>query len=139
MESITADGISFTAFWHVGTLVLGILVVIASSFVRKVLETAFPDIKQKADEDDPAASYGNKWARWYNKVFVYYFPVVLGGLSGLINEPFLFGTIDTMGGRVLFGMVVAWFCRDIYKGVRGVLSSFAKKQGVDLGPDSRVL
>lgn len=134
------EGITFSTFWHPGTVILGVLVVIAVAVLRRILETAKPMLKQKADEDDKEASYGNQWSRWYNKVFLYVIPVVFGGLFGLFDVPILFGEIKTTTGRILFGIVVGWFSRDLYKVARAAIKSFAKKSGVDLeaAPDSRL-
>jgi len=134
------EGISFSTFWHAGTAILGVLVVIAVTLLRKALETAVPKLKQKADEDAKEVTYGNGWARWYNKVFLYFIPVIFGGLAGLVDAPTLFGEIKTMSGRILFGIVIGWFSRDLYKFVRAAISSFAKKSGVDMEvePDKRL-
>lgn len=128
------DQIDLSTFLHTGTLALGVAVVIITSFIRRILETYIPTIRQKSDEDSPGATYGNRWARFYNKVGVYYLPVLIGVLIGLlVDSDFLFGSIDTRDGRVFFAMVVAWFSRDVYKFVRGVIN-----RGEDQGPDSRL-
>lgn len=127
------DQIDFSTFLHIGTALLGVAVVIITSFIRKVIETAVPDIRQKADEDDAGPSYGNKLSRWYNKVIVYYIPVVVGVVLGCFKIPVLFGEIESLGGRIVFAMVVAWFSRDIYKAVRATLN-----KGAEQTPDSRL-
>lgn len=124
------DGIDISSFVTLGTGALGVVIVIITGLIRKVVETAVPTIKQKAHEDAKEATYGNALSRWYNKVIVYYIPAVVGGLIGIANVPFLFGDLKTIGGRVFFGVIIGWFSRDIYKFVRALL----KKQGVEIAP-----
>lgn len=111
-----------------GAVVLAVVVYIAVSLVRRLIETQWPALKQKAAEDDAEVTYGNAAARWYNKVFLYFLPPIMGGCSGLFDIPFVFGEdIKETTGRVFFGIVVGWFSSMLYKLLTGGLS---KQTGV---------
>lgn len=103
-----------------GTIVLGVSVYIGVALIRRLVETQWPGLKQKAPEDDKEVTYGSVGARWYNKVVLYFLPPVLGGVVGLFEVPFIFGeTITSMGGRIFFGIVVGWFSSLLYKVLTG--------------------
>jgi hypothetical protein len=106
-------------FLQTGTLVLAFAVFIATFFVRRIVETAVPNLAKKTDK----GNYSSKFAMWWNQVILYAIPVTIGALIGLMNIPFLFGDqIQTMGGRCFFGAVVGWFSSFMYKIFRRVLA-----------------
>lgn len=112
-----------------GTMILAVSIVIATFFVRRVLETGWPILRKQADENDPALTYSSSVARWYQTVVLYAIPVVVGGLIGLTSVPYFFPeTVQTMGGRVFFGGVVGWFSSAVYKVVKRSLA----KRGIEL-------
>lgn len=112
-----------------GTLIFAISIVIATFFVRRIVETAWPILRKQADENDPAITYSSTLARWYQTVILYAIPVVAGALIGLIKIPYFFpDTVQTPAGRLFFGGVVGWFSSAVYKIVKRGLA----KRGVDL-------
>ena len=130
------DNVSLTTFWHVGTVVFGVVVVIFVKLMRGIVETQWPHLAKQADENDKDVTYSTKFARWYNKVILEFMPAMVGFCLGFVDSPFLFGEdINTATGRHFFGVVVGWFSRDLYKFVRGFINKEAQSQGVDLGVD----
>lgn len=125
-------------FFTAGTAVLALSIVIATFFIRRIVETAVPSVKKQADENDPALTYRTHFARWWNGVILFAIPVVVGGLIGLMDVPYLFNVdgLDTVTSRVFFGGVVGWMSSYIYKIVRMALK---KKTGVDINPTPSVL
>jgi len=125
-------------FFTAGTAVLAMTVVIVTFFLRRIVETAAPSVKKKADENDPKLTYHTTFARWWNGVILYALPVLTGGLIGLMDVPYLFSVEGLEGGssRVFFGGVVGWMSSYIYKIVRMALK---KKTGVDLNPTPSVV
>lgn len=114
-----------------GTVALAIVVVIGTFFTRRIVETAVPNIRQKAHENSPEVTYPTKLSEWWNKVILYAIPPTIGGLLGVLQIPFIFPPEDfsTMGGRVIFGVGVGWFSSFIYKVLKGMIS---KTTGVEL-------
>jgi hypothetical protein len=123
-----------TMIFRPGTLVLAVAIYAATHIIRRVVETAKPDLKRKASEMDKAAMYGNKLALWWNEVVLYAMPVVLGGLSGrYLPSEFLFGEL-TGKDRILLACGVGWFSTMVHKAVRKALAS---KAGIpDKGSES---
>ena len=111
-----------------GTLVYAVSIVIVTFFIRRTLETKWPDLRKKADENAPAITYSSSVARWYQQVFLYAIPVVVGMSMGLLDVPFFPETITTMSGRICFGAVVGWLSSAVYKVVKKTLA----KRGIDL-------
>lgn len=129
---------AISQFFTAGSAVLAISVVIATFFIRRVVETAVPSIKKMADENDPHPTYMNTLARWWNKVVLYFIPVLVGAGIGLFHIPYLF-SIEGLGdtsSRVFFGGVVGWMASFIYKGVRMAIKN---KTGVDIQPSRSVI
>lgn len=112
-----------------GTLILAVSIVIATFFIRRTVETAWPTLRKQADENAPSVTYSSWAARWYQQVILYAIPVVLGGLIGLIDVPYFFPeTVQTPGGRLFFGGVVGWFSSALYKVAKRALS----QRGIEL-------
>lgn len=112
-----------------GTMIFAISVVIVTFFIRRILETAWPALRKKADENALALTYSSSLARWYQQVVLYAIPVVAGGVIGLLKIPYFFPeTVQTASGRLFFGGVVGWFSSAVYKVVKRTLA----KRGVDL-------
>jgi hypothetical protein len=112
-----------------GTMVFAVSIVIATFFIRRVVETKWPALRKKADENAPVITYSTPFARWYQTVILYAIPVVVGGLLGLLKITYFFpADIVTPGGRLFYGGVVGWFSSAIYKVVKKALAS----KGVEL-------
>lgn len=112
-----------------GTMILAVSIVIATFFIRRIVETGWPVLRKQADENDPAVTYSSSAARWYQTVILYAIPVVVGGLIGLMKVPYFFPeSVQTPSGRMFFGGVVGWFSSAVYKVVKRSLA----KRGIDL-------
>ncbi len=112
-----------------GTMIFAVSIVIATFFVRRVVETGWPILRKQADENDPAITYSSSAARWYQTVVLYAIPVVVGGLIGLMKVPYFFPeSVQTPSGRLFFGGVVGWFSSAVYKVVKRALA----KRGIEL-------
>lgn len=117
-------------FLSTGTVVLAGVCIVGSFFIRRIVETAVPSVRQTADENSPKTSYPNALSRWWNQVILYSIPVIVGCLVGLIQVEFIFGSqINTLSGRVFYGMVVGFFSGFLYKIFRRALAS---KAGIEL-------
>ena len=117
-----------------GALMLGLVSFIGTFLVRRVAETAFPGLRKRSDANEPGLTYGSTGSRWWNEVVLYALPAIVGALIGLSNIPYIFGGmhIDTVGGRVMFGIVMGFFSGFTYK----VFAKGARRvTGVDLLPD----
>lgn len=113
-----------------GTIVLAVSIYIVVFFTKLVVETGIPSLAKKADENDADVTYETEFAKWWNKVILYALPVIYGALIGIFDIPFLFGEdIKTIGGRVLFGIVVGFFSGFFYKALRRIIG---KKAGVEV-------
>lgn len=125
-------------FITAGTAILALSVVILTFFIRRIVETAVPSVKKKADENEIGVTYSTQFARWWNQVILYSVPVIVGACIGLLKVPYLFNIegMETRGARVFFGGVVGWLSSYIYKIVRMTLK---KKTGVDLEPTPSVV
>lgn len=112
-----------------GTLVFAVSIVIATFFIRRVVETQWPHLRKRADENSPAITYGSAMARWYQTVILYAIPVVVGGLLALLKITYFFPeSVHTLDGRLFYGAVVGWFSSAIYK----VVTKILKARGVEL-------
>lgn len=112
-----------------GTMILAVSIVIVTFFTRRIVETQWPSLRKKSDENDSAITYSTPFARWYQTVILYAIPVALGGLIGLLDAPYFFPeSVKTAEGRVFFGGVVGWFSGGIYKVVKRALAD----RGIEL-------
>lgn len=111
-----------------GTVAIAIAVFIATFFTRRVVENLAPSLAQGTS----SASYSSRMQLWWNSVILYAIPVMYGCLMALSKSVWLFGQIDTAGGKVLFGGGVGWFASFLYKIVR---KAVMVKVGVDILPD----
>lgn len=115
--------------FNLGTMIFAVSIVIATFFIRRVVETQWPSLRKKADENAPIVTYSTTFARWYQTVILYAIPVVVGALLGLLKITYFFPeSVQTPGGRLFYGGVVGWFSSAIYKVVKKALAS----RGVDL-------
>jgi len=110
------------------TLILAFVIVIATFFVRRIVETAVPSCKGKKD-----GAYKTKFGLWWNSVILYAIPVVLGiGVAiWAFSASVLPGDFKTTAGAGMWGAIVGWCSSFGYKVVRKFLKS---KTGVDLIP-----
>jgi hypothetical protein len=117
-------------FWQLGTFYLGIAVVIATFFVRRIVEQAIPSIKKAAHENDPKPTYKTKLAEWWNKVLLYLIPVVVGILGAIFWQDFFCSgeASENLKDAGMFGAIMGWFSSFLYKVVRKTLY---KRTGID--------
>src|SRR5262245_52216745 len=89
---------------NLGTMIFAVSIVIVTFFIRRIVETQWPSLRKKADENSPIVTYATTFARWYQTVILYAIPVVVGGLLGLLKITYFFPpTIETSGGRQFYG------------------------------------
>lgn len=121
----------------IGTGVLAVTVYIITFFIRRIVETAKPDIKKQADENDPSPTYLTPMSRWWSKVILPAIPVLAGILLGTFKVPYLFDApgLEASSSYMFFGGVVGWFSTMLYKGVRLAIKV---KTGVDIGPTDSI-
>lgn len=113
-----------------GTALIAIMVVILNFFVKRTAEMIWPKLKPTGEAMDHKPMYSGKAAMWWNEVGLYALPMFIGCTIGrFVNEPFLFGTIGTVVGRVFYAGVVGWFSDFLYTVVQKVLY---KSTGVQL-------
>lgn len=122
-----------------GTFVVAVAVVIATFFIKRIAELTHPKLKKtkqvggEGKEVIRATAYANKLSLWWNEVILYAIPVLVGALFALSSSEFLFGDIDTVGGKAMFSAGVGWFSGFFYKIFRKLV---LKKTGVDIKPGS---
>lgn len=116
-----------------GTFVLAVAIYLLVLMVRRVTESAWPSLKKQADANSPEVTYLTKTSRWWNEVILYFLPVAVGALAGLLKSEFLFGTIGDRGGKILLGVCIGWFSGFLYKCLKRMI---AQKTGVSLDADS---
>ena len=111
---------------HPGTVIYGVVIIVLTFFIRRLVETASPSVKKQADENDPKLSYGSTFSRYWNQVILYILPPAVGALIGIFNVEYLHGADGPAGlaGRVFNGIFVGGCSAMAYK--------LLKKRGVDL-------
>ena len=109
------------------TIIFGACIVLLTFFIRRLVETTFPSLRKKADENAPMAIYEHTMSRYWNQVILYALPSILGSLIALFNIPYLYGDPGpkTLGGRVFMGIFVGGASAFVYKAVK-------KRWGIDL-------
>ncbi len=127
-----------------GTFCLAMVVVIATFFIKRIVETAIPwwkprytVVKGDGKSATHSSTFATKWAEWWNEVILYAIPILVGELFGLVNSEFLHGLANERGmTRFMWSGAVAWFAGYFYKIVRKVI---LKKAGVDIDPGNGLL
>lgn len=116
-----------------GSVYLAVAVVIVTFFVRRIVETAVPSAKKKADENEAGVTYETTFARWWNNVILYAVPVLTGSLLALAETALEWGWLapQSLSGAFLYGGIVGWFSSFLYKVFRKVLKA---RTGVDPVP-----
>lgn len=119
-----------------GTYVLAVAIFALVVMIRRAVETAWPNLAKKADENSPAPTYVSSAARWWNAVVLFNLPVVLGGAAGLfVESTFFFGDIAERSARMTLGGVIGWFSSFLYNLLRRVIK---QKMGLDVSPSDVV-
>lgn len=125
MDQITAQ------ILRPGTFAVAVAIVILTFFIRKIVETAWPHLKKKADENAKDMTYATAFAKWWNTVILYAIPVILGSCAAAVPSEWIHGDVKDVGGRILFQAGVGWFSSFMYKILRKLI---LKKTGVDIQP-----
>ena len=117
-----------------GAMILGMLTFIGTFLLRRIVETAVPSAKKKADANEAGITYMTGFSRWWNEVILYALPAIVGACIGIANIEMIFTEVgfNSLSGRVVFGGVVGFFSGFIYKVVRKILK---KTTGVDFAPE----
>jgi hypothetical protein len=120
---------AITQLLNIGTAVFAVAIVVVTFFIRRGIETAWPSLRKKADENAPNVSYSTTASRWYQQVLLYAIPVVVGVGLGLLDVPLLVPEdLRTLGGRIFYGMVSGWFSSATYKVIKRLFS----QKGIEL-------
>lgn len=124
MEDIVAQLVTVQS----GVMVLAIIAITAT--IRRIVEALVPSLAMKACEDAAEVSYGNRAAELWNKLALYMIPIVVGITLAFAYVDLQMGEASaSIGERVLYGLVVGYLSRDIFKGFR---QAFKRKFDVDI-------
>jgi len=120
-----------------GTAIIAIVVVILNFFIKRIVEITWPKLIPIGGAMDSKPMYSGKPAMWWNEIGLYALPVFIGCMIGrFVKEPFLFGAIGTVVGRVFYAGVVGWFADFLYTVIQKALY---RSTGVKLpNPDQLV-
>lgn len=100
-------------FLHVGTLLLGVFVVVATKLIRVGVEGLFPQLQKLADENASFATYASTISRYWNQVFLYAIPVAVGSGAAMVS-PFTLG-FTSLDSKAIGGLLVGWLMSFLYK------------------------
>lgn len=114
-----------------GTYVLAVAIFIGVFFIRRIVETTWPNLKKQHDENSPKVTYLTKTARWWNVVILPALPVALGALMALLPSTFFYNGIGDKGGKFAFSAGVGWFAGFLYQGLKRAVK---QKMGLDITP-----
>jgi hypothetical protein len=118
----------------VGALVLGLVAWVGTFLIRRIVETAVPSARKRADANAPGITYLTPFSRWWNEVILYALPALVGGSCSGARVGDMVGpaVAQTHSGRIFFGIIVGFFSGFIYKVAAKLLK---KSTGVDLEPE----
>jgi hypothetical protein len=129
----------FQDFSILGLAALAVMIVVAVGMTRKVLTFFFPVLVPVrtigADKLTYKSTYLNKWARFYNELFLYALPYVWAALLALVKSEFIYGKIATYGGRLFMAFFIATFSATIFKAVK---KSIPKSFGTEVATSDNV-
>lgn len=125
-------------FSLLGVCSLAVAIVVISSLVRKALELIWPWLAKTevTSATQKVADYTNQVARFYNELGLYVLPYVIGSLIAIGKITFVFGAIDTYGGRWIFAMLVATFSALFYKSIKKAIPGLL---GVQVETSDKIL
>lgn len=125
MDDVVSQLVSYRS------LILMVVVLIGTFFIRRIAELAFPKLKQAAPETALAVSYTNPWSVWWNQVILYAIPVILGAVLALSITDWTPEGMPQISkpGLALYGVLLGWFASFGYKVLR---KAFKQKTGIDL-------
>jgi hypothetical protein len=112
-----------------GVITLAVAVVIATFFIKRVVELRWPSLKKTASEMEAAVMYASKAGMWWREVVLYAIPVLLGASASLMDSEFIHGPITGLGNRAMFCSGIGWSSGFLYKIARKVI---LQKTGVDI-------
>jgi len=115
-------------FSLLGLVSMAVGIVVLSALVRRLLELVVPSLVKdeliNVKAGTKTTQYGSELSRWYNELFLYVLPYLVGSLIALSKAEFLFGIISTYMGRFILSMMVATFSAMVYKTVRKAIPNF---------------
>lgn len=103
--------------------------------VRRIVETAKPDLKKQADANDKKITYKTAGARWWNEVILYAIAPVIGvvlavGLRDTDFFPDQFKSSWTV--TLMAGVTVGFLCSLLFKIFKKLLTRAAGVDEADL-------
>lgn len=112
---------AFKDFFGVHTVVFAAVCWIGTFLIRRIVETTWPSLKKAASEMAEAATYKTSMACWWNQVILYFVPVVLGATASTLATMYPFPAgIQSVSGRLFFGIVVGFFSGFLFKVVKPI-------------------
>ena len=125
-------------FSLLGIASLAVGIVVIGALIRKALELFIPSLKkiEVKNSSQKATAFPNKWSKFYNELGLYLLPYMIGAGLAAIKTSFVFGTIDTYGGRLVFSLLVASFSGLFYKALKKYIPGLF---GVQVEADDAVL
>ena len=94
---------------------LTISIIFGTFLIRRTVETAFPSLMKKGDENEPKQIYPNNLSRWWNKVILYLIPVLLGVIGALLLNDGGYDILKYRFGKIMFGMSIGWLSGTLWK------------------------
>lgn len=125
-------------FSLIGICSLAVAVNVLCTLLRRALELFFPFLvkKEVTAVTQKVVDYSNRWARVYNELGLYLLPYLVGSSIAAFDISFVFGDIDTYGGRWIFSMLVATFASLLYKALKKAIPGML---GVQVETGDKVL
>lgn len=127
------------SFSILGLAALAVMIVVAVGMTRKVITYFFPVLIPMKHMDVQAHWYGvtylNKWARFYNELFLYALPYMWAAVFAIVRSDFVYGPVNTYGGRLFLAFLIATFSATIFKAMK---KSLPKSFGVDVSVSDTV-
>ena len=125
-----------------GIASLAVMVVLGVAFTRKILTLSFimPWLKPEKTKkgSSKTVKYSGRFAEFYNEVGLYLFPYIFATGFAFIRSEFLFGKLETYGGKLALAFLVATFSGLIVKAVKksvpGLFGQKVETEDVIVGP-----
>lgn len=125
-------------FSLLGIASLAVAINVICALFRKTVELIIPSLAKQevVSAKQKAVEYKNQWARFYNELFLYTLPYLVGSTIAIFKIAFVFGSIGTYGGRWIFSMLVATFAALFYKAIKKAIPGLL---GVQVETDDTIL
>lgn len=125
-------------FSLLGICSLAVAINVLCALIRRALELFLPFLAKAeiSAKKQKVVEYSNRWARAYNELGLYLLPYLVGSTIAVFKISFVFGALDSYGGRWIFSMLVATFSALFYKSIKKALPGLL---GVQVETSDKVL